>query len=439
MFEIINNHYDVIIVGAGPAGVSAAIKLAQNNIPVLIIEKGSYPGAKNVFGGTIYCSIVEKVIPNFWQEAPLERTITDEEIWLMDTTSAVKLGFNGLNFAQPPYNKFTVQRNKFDNWFAQQAVQAGAELLTNRVVTNLTYERLSLGRRKVTGVRLDSGTTIAANIVLLAEGGQAKLTLQAGLRDELTAKDFKLYIKEELALSPNKINSRFNLKKGHGSILGMVGYPTANIIGKGSLWTNKESLSLVLGANLKLLNDHGLELRKMMKNFKEHPLIKEFIKDSRLINFKALTIPHGGYDKIPKLYDHGVLVAGNAAMLVSGRRGSDLAMLSGIYAAEVISHAVAAQNYSADILKNYAAKIKNSFFSKDIKKETEVNDYYHQNPQLEFMLTKGLNEAAYNFFETGFLSSSEKISTITEDILNMQSMPKTISDLFYLIKKWSVY
>ena len=80
VIKINNNHYDVIIVGAGPAGISAAIKLAQNNIPVLVIERGHYPGAKNIFGGAIYSKVVEKVIPNFLDDVSIERAVIDEEI-----------------------------------------------------------------------------------------------------------------------------------------------------------------------------------------------------------------------------------------------------------------------------------------------------------------------------------------------------------------------
>ena len=104
-----------------------------------------------MFGGAIYRKPTAKVIPNFWEEAPIERSIVSEELWLMDTTSAVKLGFSGLNFAKPPHNKLTVIRSKFDNWFAQQAVKAGAELLNNTVVTDLVYKQKGLLQKQVKG------------------------------------------------------------------------------------------------------------------------------------------------------------------------------------------------------------------------------------------------------------------------------------------------
>ena len=114
-------------------------------------------------------------------------------------------------------------------------------------------------------------------------------------------------------------------------------------------------------------------------------------------------------------------------------------MLSGIYAAEVIAQAQAAHNFSKDILKNYEQKIKDSFFMQDIKKETEINNYYRNNPQVEFTLAKSLNDAAYKFFDTGLISTSEKIEKIKTETLEMQSLNQSISDLFYTIKRWSVY
>ncbi|MGM0501380.1 MAG: FAD-dependent oxidoreductase [Bacillota bacterium] len=429
----------MIIVGAGPAGTAAAIKLAQNNLAVLLIERGSYPGAKNMFGGTIYRKATAQVIPEFWKTAPLERAIVSEELWLMDTTSAVKLGFSGFNFATAPYNKFSVIRSKFDRWFAQQAVQAGAELLTNTVVEDLLYKKNSLFKNQVSGVKLDSGITISSDIVLLAEGAQAMLTSKAGLRDELEAQDFKLYIKEDFALSQKEINSRFNLEKGEGTIIGMLGYAASNVNGKGGLWTNKNSISLTLGANLDHLNQKGLELQQMMHKFKKHPLMKRLLKNAKLINYKALTIPHGGYNKIPQLYDHGVLVAGNAAMLVSGRRGTDLAMLSGIYAAEVITQAQAAQDFTAATLKKYENKIMNSFFVKDIKKELTTDNYYQNNLDIEFFLSKSFNEAAYKFFDTELISTTKKINKIKKETFDRKAMHQIITDLFYIINHFSVY
>ena len=392
-----------------------------------------------MFGGAIYRKPTAKVIPNFWEEAPLERSIVTEELWLMDTTSAVKMGFSGLNFAKAPHNKFSVIRSKFDNWFAQQAVKAGAELLTSTVVEDLIYKKTSLVKQQVAGVKLDSGATISSDVVLLAEGSQAMLTAKAGLREGLKAEDFKLYIKEERSLKKEKINSRFNLRDNQGAIIGMMGEATSSVAGKGGLWTNKESISLILGADLEQLNNKNFELQQLMEHFKSHPLIKNLLKDSKLINYKSLTIPQGGYNKIPQLFDDGVLVAGNAAMLVSGRRGSDLAMLSGMYAAEVIAQAKAAQDFSSKKLKDYETRIMNSFFIQDIKKELSTNKYYHQNPDLEYNLSKGLNDAGYKFFDTGLISTTEKINKIKNESLTMQPLTETIPDLFYTMKRWSVY
>lgn len=107
-----HDRYDVIIVGAGPAGSSAAKICADNNFSVALIEKGRFPGTKNMFGGTIYRAAAEEIIPNFWEEAPIERNVIRDVLYFMETDSVVEMGFTSFKFAKPPYNTFTVIRSR---------------------------------------------------------------------------------------------------------------------------------------------------------------------------------------------------------------------------------------------------------------------------------------------------------------------------------------
>lgn len=434
-----NDRYDVAIVGAGPAGSAAAIHLAQNDLSVALIERGKKPGSKNIFGGSIYAKPTTKIIPAFWEKAPLERAIVTDELWMMDRTSAVKVGFTGLNYKKAPYNKFSAIRSKFDPWFAGQAVLEGAKLLTNSLVTELIYEKTGLLKKKVDGVKLDNGEIIYANVVLLAEGANAVLTEKAGLREKLESSSMTLYIKEELALPSKTIESRFNLEAEEGANIGMTGYPTSGITGKGGIWTNKDSLSLIIGGYLDQINSKGASPYQMLNHFKSHPLIKRLIEGAKTISYKAHIIPKGGYENIPKLYDNGLLVAGDAAMMVSGRRGTDLAMLSGLYAAQTIAQARAASDYSVKTLKGYQKKIMSSFFIKNIKSKKDSHKYYQEHPDADFLLAKAANDAAYRFFRVGLESSETKIEEIKEEIFNMQPTKKTLKDLYYGWKGWGIF
>ena len=132
--------FDVIVVGAGPAGTSCAYNCAKNGLKVLLIERGEYPGSKNVMGGVLYRKQMEDIIPEFWKEAPLERPVVEQRFWMMDKESVVQFGYKGLEWAVEPYNNFTVLRAHFDQWFAQKAVEQGALLINETVVTECIVE-----------------------------------------------------------------------------------------------------------------------------------------------------------------------------------------------------------------------------------------------------------------------------------------------------------
>ncbi|SJZ88026.1 FAD-dependent oxidoreductase [Selenihalanaerobacter shriftii] len=434
-----NDRYDAVIVGAGPAGASAALLLAQNNSSVALIERGKKPGSKNMFGGSIYRKPTAKIIPGFWEKAPLERSIVTDELWLMDKNSAVKVGFTGLKFNEPPYNKFSAIRSKFDAWFANKAVEAGANLMTETLVDDLVYEKIGLLKKKVNGVKLDNGEIIYADVVLIAEGASANLTQKAGMRGRIEASSLTLYVKEELALPPEIIEARFNLEPGEGANLGMIGYPTSGVIGKGGLWTNKKSISLITGGYLNQINAKGISPYQLLSRFKKHPLIKRLIAGAESIAYKAHVIPKGGYENVPQLYDDGLLIAGDAAMMISGRRGSDIAMLTGLYAAETIAQARAAEDYSAKVLKGYEKRVMDSFFMKSIKKSKSAKKYYKDHPDADYLLTKAANDAAYRFFEVGVEPSEQKIKKIKKEILNMEPTKKLITDLYYGFKDWGIF
>jgi len=431
--------YDVIVVGAGPAGSAAAYTLAVNGISVALLERGPYPGSKNMFGGTIYRQPTEEIIPGFWQKAPLERAITSDQLWIMDRDSAFNVGFTGLKYAVPPYNKFSVLRAKFDSWFAQQAVQAGARLFTEALVKELIYDRKLLVNDYVKGVRLDTGEQLYASCVILAEGVNAFLTKQAGLRSEIPPHAMTLYCKEVLELPGNIIEERFNLEKGQGAALGMIGYPTAGAVGKGGIWTNKNSLSLVVGGYLDQLVRKRLSPYLLLQRLKQHPMVRKLLQGSKVIEYQAHMIPKGGYNFIPKLYTNGLLVTGDAAMMISGRRGTDLAMLSGKYAAEAVLTAKAKEDFSAKALRVYQHKLSNTFFMKDIKSGQDVLDYYKNHPDSDFLLSKFINNAAYQYFSAGMKTEKEVMGNITKEFINLQMPVKSIKDFYAGLKYWGVF
>jgi electron transfer flavoprotein-quinone oxidoreductase len=412
--------------------------MAENNMSVLLLERGEYPGAKNVFGGTIYRQPTEIIVPAFWEEAPLERPITSEELWLLDNDSAVKIGFTGLRFAKPPYNKFTALRSKFDRWLADRAQKAGAHLVTNALVKDLIYEEYGARNRKVVGVLLGSGDRIYSDIVILAEGVTGNLAEIAGLRKKITPDSLTLYVKEILELPSDKIEERFNLEKGEGAILGMVGYPSSGAIGKGAVFTNKDSISIMVGAYLNQIIEKGLNPFMLMQRLKSHPIIKRLIEGAKTIEFQAHTIPKGGYKQIPRLSAPGLMVTGDAAVMIVGRRGTDLAMLAGKFAGETAAQAKAAHNFS-EPLAAYDKKVSSSFFMHDIKAHRGTKDYYRRYPDADFLLTKAANDMAYEYFTVDMLPFNQKFEKIIGKIANLQPLPKTLADVYQGFFHWGVF
>ncbi|MFW6270284.1 MAG: FAD-dependent oxidoreductase [Bacillota bacterium] len=431
-----HDRYDVIIVGAGPAGSAAAIICAQNNLSVALIEKGKYPGSKNMFGGTIYSDVVAKIIPEFWKEAPLERAVASEILYLMEPSSFVQLGFTSYNFLKTPFNTFTVIRSRFDKWLAGKAEKAGVHLMNETLVEDLLYEKDGILSKKVGGVLLSDGSKIYSDIVILAEGALADLARKSGLRNQIKSTHLTLYVKEILSLPEEIIEARFNLEKNEGANIGMIGYPTAGAVGKGGIWVNKDTISIIVGGYLDQLIKNGLNPYQLLIRLKEHPRIKRLLDGAKTVEYLSKVIPKGGYRDIANLYDDGILLAGDVGMLVSGRHGTDVAMLSGKYAGETAIQAKAKGDFSKKILSAYSVKIQNSFFVENLRNDQISNNYQPEYSDSDFLISQMLNEIAHEFFSEGGRSQKEKYKTIMDEITKLQPLKKTVHDFYQAIMNW---
>lgn len=358
--------FGAIIVGGGLAGCSAAIVLAKAGVDVLVIERGDYCGAKNMTGGRLYGHSLEKIVPNFAEEAPIERVVKHEKVSLMSADGSLDIGYNSAKLsAEADSASYTVLRGKFDQWLAEKAEEAGASIIPGILVDKLIVED-----GKVVGVEA-TGEEMYADVVILADGVNSLLAQQLGMKKELEPGQVAVGAKETIKLSEELINERFGLKAGEGTAWLSAGDPTDGSFGGAFLYTNKDTVSVGIVATLSDIGHSELSVPQMLERFKDHPTIAPLLEGGETIEYSGHLVPEEGLHMVPELYRDGVLVAGDAAGFCVNLgftvRGMDFAIESGRLAAETVLKAQAAGDYSAAALAEYENAIKDSFIMRDLK------------------------------------------------------------------------
>lgn len=423
---------DVIVVGAGPAGVAAGMTLAQAGLEVVIIERGAYPGAKNVMGGILYRQPTELLVPDFASSAPLERAIIEQRYMLLTDDSAFAGTYRTQAFAEPPYNAFSVMRADWDQWFAQQAEEAGAFIVPQMTVVDLIRES-----GKIVGVRTgDQEGDLRAEVVVIADGANSLLTQRAGLRADFRPDQQALIAKELVQLSEQTINERFNVPSGLGVAMEIFGRSTAGLLGYGFTYTNRESISIGTGALLSDLITSGLNVNDMLNDFKQHPAIAPLLAGGETMEYSAHLIPESGWKSLPHLYTDGAVVIGDAAGLVNpmNREGSNFAMVSGKLAAQAIVEAKEAGDFSAMSLSRYRERLEETFVLKDLHKIRHMTDFAHARPHLFNELPELLSKAAQTYLTVDNVPKSVKQKRIVKMLRSGMPARTALSDAVGLFR-----
>ena len=356
--------FDVIVVGAGLAGNTAAYLLAKAGLGVLVIERSETIGGKNVTGGRMYSHSLEKIFPDFAKEAPLGRRITKERISMLTADSATTVEYAAEKLGEQGKATYAVLRAEFDPWLAGKAEEAGADY-----VTGIRVDEVLVKDGKVCGV-IAGGDEMTADVVLLADGVNSLLAQQLGMKKELEPSQVAVGVKEVIKLGKQKINDRFGVSDEDGMAWLFAGDTTGGSIGGGFLYTNQDSVSLGIVTTISEIGRNDIAPRDMIERLKNHPVVQPIIKDGEVVEYSAHLVTEGGYDMIPTLYRDNVLVAGDAAALVMNLgftiRGMDLCIESGRLAAETIIKAKEAGDFSSKTLSQYKTALDNSFVMKDM-------------------------------------------------------------------------
>lgn len=359
---------DVIVVGAGPAGSCAALALARAGKNVILVERGPFAGSKNMYGGVVYPRILDELIPHWWETAPVQRWVVRRSTMILSDDNAFTIDYRTPSWGEPPYNGATAYRPDFDHWLSQQAVTAGATLVTSTTVTGLLRDPAG----RVNGVRTDRPDgDLSAPVVIACDGVNSFLAKEAGLYTATDASNFTVGVKETLSLPRSVIEGRFGVRDNHGVDIEILG-GTSGVNGGGFIYTNLDTVSLGVVLKLPKLTAQSKRPEEIIAGLKAHPAIAPLVEGATVQEYSAHVIPEAGLSMMPTMVTDGMLVAGDAAALCLAAgiwlEGVNFAMASGMYAGRAAAAALEKGDVSAKGLSGYTDLLENSFVLRDHRK-----------------------------------------------------------------------
>ncbi|MDR3326083.1 MAG: FAD-dependent monooxygenase [Rhodospirillaceae bacterium] len=426
--------FDAIVVGAGPAGSAAAYVMAKAGLSVLQLERGEYPGSKNVQGAILYSDALERIIPEFRDEAPLERNIIEQRVWMLTDKSHVGFDFRSEEFNNDKPDRYSIIRAQFDRWFCNKVKQAGAMVICETLVKALIENE----HGRVIGVTTDRDDgDVFADIVILADGVNSNLARVSGYRNELENKNTALVVKEMHFLRSDIIQNRFNINEKEGVAIEVVGTLTRGKIGMGFIYTNLEFISIGIGCMVGDFQKGGLTPYGLLDELKEHPSVKPLLISSEMKEYSAHLIPEGGYNAIPKIYGDGWMVVGDSAGLVNSihREGSNMAMTSGQFAAEtVIALKKEFKSFSEHNLARYKIALDNSYVIKDLKKYKRMPNFLHKNRHFFTLYPELISEAIATILRVDGIDKKSKGKQIIRSFRKGRGLFGLIADSIKFVR-----